>query len=436
MSAIDQRGPAYNLLQRNNQLTSALPVRDTDSRRYQTEKRSVANEDGRSVRTERHYDKSTRSNRSQELKQDNKSVRSNSSQNQQRQSVQSSHDYNKYKRVSSSNVSQPDNLVCDNCINHKMHSDKGKDLANQRANDREHALRVNENLRKQLEDEKRKHLDKLKLYQDAIDQQKLDNDRKRAIDRENDAKEKEKIRAAMGKNDDLLALEAEEHRKKQIFIHDLKVQMELHEKLKIEQERNLLDADRQNHNLLIDDAWREPHRRLLQKHYKDNLLDQLKDKDAEKLQDKERRQLEDREYNQKLEELKNKDKVLRDKLEAQKKGIFQDELQNQLKEKAQLKDIEKQIKALEDQNYRDKIKHDNDVHLDNLFRKKKLQNEVLDKLGDQINENDLKRKLDKEDAKKPGLTSVPLAEKEQKKYDCKVCHHKYPIKMLNKKRKL
>jgi len=436
MSAIDQRGPAYNLLQRNNQLTSALPVRDTDSRRFQTEKRSVANEDARSVRTERHYDKSTRSNRSQELKQDNKSVRSTSSHNQQRQSVQSSHDFNKYQRLSNSNVSQPDNLVCDNCINHKQHNDKIKDLADQRGKDREHALRVNENLRKQLEDEKRKHLDKLKLYQDAIDQQKGDNDRKKALDRENDAKEKERIRAALAKNDDLLALQAQEYQKKQVFIHDLKEQIQLHEKIKVDTAREQLEFDRQNPNLLIDDAWREPHRRLLQDHYKDNLIDQLKDKEAEKLQDKERRRLEDLEYKQKLEELKLKDKEIRDRLEAQKKGIFQDELQNQLKEKAQLKDLEKQIKGLEDENYRNKIKHDNDVYLDNLFRKKKLQDEVLNKLADQINDNDLKRKLDKEDAKKPGLTSVPLPEREHKKYNCKVCHHHYPIKMLNKKKKL
>jgi hypothetical protein len=358
MSAIDQRGPAYNLLQRNNQLTSALPVRDTDSRRFQTEKRSVANEDARSVRTERHYDKSTRSNRSQELKQDNKSVRSTSSHNSHRQSVQSSHDFNKYQRISSSNVSQPDNLICDHCINHKQHNDKLHDLADKRANDREHALRVNENIRKQLEDEKRRHLDKLKLYQDAIDQQKNDNDRKKGLERENEAKEKERIRNALAKNDDLLALQADEYRKKQIFIHDLKEQINLHDQLKAERTKEQLEFDRQNPNLLIDDAWREPHRRLLQNHYKDNLLDQLKDKEAEKQQDKERRQLEDLDYKQKLEELKHKDKILRDKLEAQKKGLFQDELKNQLKEKDQLKDLEKQIKAMEDQNYRNKIKHD------------------------------------------------------------------------------
>ena len=439
------KGSAYNLVQKNNQLQNTarndatLPVRDTDSKRFApSERRGVANvnEDARSVRTERHYDKSNRSGRSQELQGDNKSVRTTSSNNSQRQSVQSSHDFNKYQRISSSNVSQPDNLVCDNCINHKMHDDKVNDLANKRNNDRDHAQRVNENLRKQLEDEKKRHLDKLKLYQDAIDNQKNDQQRKKENEREIEAREKDKIRQALGKDDDLRARQELEQQKKQNFIHDLKDQIGLHQQLKAQREKELLDLDKQNPNLLIDDAWREPQRRLMQDYYKNNLLDQMKDKDAEKGDEKDRRRAEDDAYKRELAALKAKDELLRQKLEGQKKGIFQEELENQLQEKQQLKDLEKQIKRLEDDNYKKKIQHDNDVHLDNLFRKKKLQDEILDKLGNQINENELKKQLEKEEAKKPGLNSVPLPDKQNKCYNCKLCRHNYPLKMLNKKKKL
>lgn len=419
------RGPAFHLLQKNNQLLSSVKPRNLAN----------ANEETRSVRTERHYDKSARSNRSQENKSERNSVRSSHS-NNQKKSVESSHDFNKYGRLSSSLVSQPDQLVCDNCLNHKIHDNKLKDLANQRDKDKEHARRVNENLKKQLEDEKRRHLDKLKLYQDAIDTQRTDQLRRKDQDRDADAKEKDRIRQALANNDDLLARQQLDYERKQIFIHDLKEQLEIHQRTKFEVAKDQQEQDRKNHNLLIDDAWREPHRKAAQAHYKDNLINQMADNRADKDQDRARRLAEDYEYKHELQILQSKDHIELQQIAKQKKDIFNNELANQLKDKDQQRDLEKQIKDLEDDNYRKKMKYDNDVYLDNLFRKKKLEQETLEKVGDQLNDNAAKRKLDAEEAKKPHLTSVPIPEKQNKCYNCKVCKHNYPLKMLNKKKKL
>ena len=419
------RGPAFHLLQKNNQQLNSVKPRNLAN----------ANEETRSVRTERHYDKSARSNRSQENKSEHQSVRSSHS-NNQKKSVESSHDFNKYGRLSSSLVSQPDQLVCDNCLNHKIHDNKVKDLVNQRDKDKEHARRVNENLKKQLEDEKRRHLDKLKLYQDAIDNQRADQLRRKDVDRDSDAKEKDRIRQAMANNDDLVARQQLDYERKQVFIHDLKEQLEFHQKTKIEFSHEQQELDRKNHNLLIDDAWREPHRKAVQEHYKNNLVNQLADNRADKDQDRARRHAEDPNYKTELERLKARDNEELDRIAREKKGIFNDELGKQLQDKQNQRDIEKNIKDHEDENYRKKMKHDNDVYLDNLFRKKKLEQETLDKIGDQLNDNAAQRKLNAEEAKKPHLTSVPIPEKQNKCYNCKLCKHTYPLKMLNKKKKL
>lgn len=438
--AESQQGVVHNLLQKNNQLLSAigggsLPVRRNDPQ-APSEKRSIAHvqEDARSVRSQRHYDKSARSGRSQEPKPDNKSVRSTSS-NNEKKSVQSSHDFNKYTRLTNSNVSQPDNLVCDKCINHDAHKNKLDKLADDKAKDRDHAQRVNENAKKQLEDEKRKHLEKLKLYQDAIDNQKADLEKKKILDKQADAEEKEKIRAALAKDDDLKAEWIWRFERNNGYITELKQQMLEQNEWKNRALEAQVEEDKKNHNLLIDDAWREPHRRLLRDHYKDNLEKQMEDKNVAKQQANDNKKADDKNYKDELARLKALDDKTKKQIEAERKNIINKELADQLDEKAQIKQIEKQIKDLENENHKRKIQHDNDVYLDNLFRKKQLENEVLNKIGDQINQNDLKRKLANEEAKKPGLTSVPIPPKLEKNYNCKVCSHSYPLKFMNRKKK-
>jgi len=419
-------------------MIAPLPIRESDSRRYANpERRSIAQvgEDARSVRTERHYDKSARSNRSQE-RQDYQSVRSQQSGRSQGKSANSSHDFNKYTRLTNSNVSQPDNLVCDKCINHKAHDDKIRNLQNLKDLDKEHANRVNENLRKQLEDEKRKHLEKLKLYQDAIDNQKADLDRKKELDKQADALEKEKIKIALAKNDDLIALAQQDFERKANFINELRDQIKQDEENKKQKALDQADYDKKNPNLLIDDAWREPHRRLLRDHYKDGLQGQIEDKANDKQNKQNQKKDEDEKYRDELAALKNKDDLEKKAITAQKKEILLNELAEQQKERALIKDLENQIKKAEDDNHKRKIQHDNDVYLDNLFRKKLLNEACLQKVTEQKDALDLKKKLDREEARKPGLTSVPIPQKDTKRYNCKVCDHQYPINQMNRKKKI
>ncbi len=147
------------------------------------------NEEARSVHTERHYEKSGKSNKSKEKAE----TSSNASGNQ-------------YIRASS-NVSNPDNLVCDNCVNTGMLDRKRKILEDQKAKDMEHAQRVHDNIKKQLEDEKLSHMEKMKVYQESIQNQKADLERRRAMEREFEMKEKEKLKGAMANRDDEIARE-------------------------------------------------------------------------------------------------------------------------------------------------------------------------------------------------------------------------------------
>ncbi len=127
-----------------------------------------------------------------------------------------------YFRVKGSNVSNPDNLICDNCVNKNMYDNNLKDLQKQKDLDKEFANQINENLRKQLEDERRRNLGKLKIYQDAIQNQRDDQEKRRDMEKDLEAQENEKIRQMLNNKDDLLEREMEEQAKKNAFIKDLK----------------------------------------------------------------------------------------------------------------------------------------------------------------------------------------------------------------------
>ena len=446
-----------------------LPVRqggEAASKQYSRVERrpSQLDEEARSVRTDRHYDRSVRSNKSgnnnsdnksqrsqnsarsqdnksQHSNQDNKSQRSNNSRNDNRSQRSTSQSNAQYQKLSTSNISNPDNLVCDNCVNHKMHDNKQEALEKQRANDREHAQRVGDNIRQQLASEKQRHLEKLRLYQESIDQQKADHDARKLNERLEKQEENEKINKMLNSNDGVLARQQREidnqrEQRKQEFVEDLQDQLIQNQELKQLKAQEAWEQDQKNHNLVIDDAWKEPHRRALKQHYKDNILDQLDEANAIKADKRQQKADEDEFYKQKVNETLENDKLLRQNLDGQKRQIFQDEIQNQLAEKRKLTELDQQIRGLENENHKRKLEYDQQVHLDNLRRKQGQMQEYLNTIGQQIDDNNLKKQLDNEEAKKPGNATLLLNEKQHKCYNCNVCRNKYPLKFLNKRKRV
>ena len=85
--------------------------------------------------------------------------------NQSQSKSQKSSSYNK---VTSSKVSESDNLICDNCINMDMMNNKLNQLERQREEDKEFALQMQNQLMKELEDERNRNQMKKDLYKEAI----------------------------------------------------------------------------------------------------------------------------------------------------------------------------------------------------------------------------------------------------------------------------
>ena len=458
-----QRGPQ----DAQKQDAQNLPVRkggEASSKQYtrvEKEKRPTVDEDARSVNTSRHYDRSQRSNksgqntpentsqrsgRSQDNKsqkgstQDNKSQRSTSNNGNRSQRSVSQGGTN-YQKLSTSNISNPDNLICDNCVNHKIHDDKVDNLGRQRAQDREHAQRVGDNMRQQLADEKQRHLEKLRLHQNAVDQQRADHQNRKENDRAKDALEDEKYYKMITSGEGIMArqqrdIEANRERHRQEFVEELRDQLVEGQERKQLKAQEAWELDQKNHNTLIDDGWKEPHRRALKQHYKDNLLNQLDDLNIDKEAQRNQKKEDDAKYRKEVTEAAEGDKALRQELDAQKRQIFQEEIQNQMAEKRRLAEVNDQIKNLEDENHRRKINHDEQVHLDNLRRKQGQMQDHLAVITRQMQDRQTSDQLAKGEAKQPGNTTLLLNEKQHKCYNCSKCRNAYPLKLLNKKKRV
>lgn len=341
-----------------------------------------------------------------------------------------------YELVTDSQVSHPENLVCDNCVNKGTHDDKLKNAAEQKERDKEFANKVSDNMRKQLEDERQRQLEKLKVYQDAVDNQRKDQLQRKEADKLAQDAENEKIRKQLENKDDEIARLEKERLKRLNFIGDLKDQIDKkkdQDALKAANEKN---DDLRNPNLLIDDGWRQPHREAMKEHYKNYLIDQVNEAEKNKDAEREKAKKEDEDYKRKLANL-NADELkrLRDN-EDQKRKIFMDEVQKQLQDKDKMKEFEDKIKAAEDDNYRKKLEADRQAYLDNIFKKKQQMDDYLNTLGKQIVDKDMEKRIKELEAKKRYNTTLCLGKKPTKCYNCAVCKNIYPLKMLNKKHRL
>lgn len=341
-----------------------------------------------------------------------------------------------YEKVSDSQISQPDNLVCDNCANRNIHEQKLQDAADQRLRDQEFAQKVSDNMRQQLEEERKRQLDKLRVYQDAIDKQRKDQIDRKEADKMAQEVENEKIRKNLDNRDDEIARLEKERMKKLNFIGDLKDQMENKKALEDQKRRADEEEAKRHPNLLIDDGWRQPHREAMKDYYKNYLIDQVNEAEKNKEKEKDKLKREDDEYKKKLAQL-NADELNRQRqIEDDKKRIFMEEVDKQLLDKEKMKDFENRIKAAEDDNYRRKLEQDRQAYLDNIFKKKKQVDEYLQTLGKQIVDKDMEKRIAELEAKKRYNTTLCLGKKPTKCYNCAVCRNIYPLKMLNKKHRL
>lgn len=341
-----------------------------------------------------------------------------------------------YEKVTDSQMSNPDNLICDNCANKNMAEDKVMDARAQREQDMQFARQVSDAMRQQLEDERKRQLDKLRMYQGAIDNQLKDQIARKEAEKAAADAENEKLRDQMNNRDDEIARLEKEKLKKQNFIGDLKNQMD--DKRRADQNKRALDddEDKRNPNLLIDDGWRQPHREAMKDYYKNYLIDQVNEQERNKDWAKNKQKEEDEEYKRKLAQLNADEAARKRDMDDEKRRVFMDEVQKQLAEKEKIRDWENEIKNAEDDNLRKKLERDRQVYLDNVFKKKAQMDDYLNNLGKQIVDKDMEKRIAELERKKRYNTTLCLGKKPVKCYNCAVCRSIYPLKYLNKKHKL
>ncbi len=416
-----------------------MPVRSVSQTRQ-------IEEDARSVHTDRHYDKSARSGKSQD-----KSVKSHESRNpsersrksDQRSEQRSRHEngsvssrssYSEhFRKVSSSLVSIPDNLICDDCINKNIGKHQKDKLAALKDADKEHALRTNANLKKQLEDEKEKHLEKLRMYRDGIDGQNQDMMARKDKKKAEEEAEKQRILKQLADKSDLIANEQKMLDRRDKFREELADQLARNRDAEAQRHQDKLDLEKRTHNLLIDDAWRDPHKKALKNHYKENLINQLEEKERDKADQKRAQKDADAQYIDDVKAYNQRDKEARQAIEAEKKDLLKSELEKQLRENDDKKRADKDMKDLEDQRHRDKVAHDNGVFRDNMERKKAQLQDYLKDLTGQAQEKEVAKTQAFIDSKKPEGTGLHIPQKVKKCYGCAVCKRILALERLNKR---
>ena len=444
------KGPAIHLASKKNDGASAVT-------------KTRIEEEARSVHTDRHYDKSARSGKSQERstrsgksqeqsnrsveregsqrsrepsthsqKSENRSQRSSNSQNQARERSTSAASY-KYDKLTSSLVSNPDNLVCDDCVNKDIHQGRRDKEAAQRDADREHANRTNADLKRQLEQEKERHLEKLRLYKEGVEGQNADLNAKKAKTKEEEAKEKDKIKKQLADRSDIIAREKEQAERRDKFRGELADQVAGNEENRAKKTQEQLEADRKNHNLVIDDAWRGPHQKALKDYYKNNLLGQLADNDDARRNQRDAQKEADAQYVDEVKVYNEKDRAQRAKIESEKKDLLKNELNKQLTENQDKRVQAGQDKAEEDAQHRDKIAFDNDVFYQNMEKRRNMVQGHMQDLIYQKQDAEAARKAAEQDAKKPQGTGLHVPQKVKKCYNCAQCKAAKPIDRLNKR---
>jgi len=432
--------------------SEALPVRSPNGK-------SRIEEEARSVHTDRHYDKSARSNKSQERSQeqsnksparddgsqrsrnqsahsqqsDNRSQRSTNSQNKDQSPKSNRSASFQYNKLTSSLVSNPDNLVCDDCVNKQMQNHKKDKDAALRDADKEHANRTNADLKKQLEAEKERHLEKLRLYREGVEGQNSDLKDKRARAKEAEDKEKEKIRQQLADRSDLIALEKEQAERRDKFRGELAEQVDAHHQNRVKQAKDQVDEDQKNHNLIIDDGWRAPHQKALKDYYKNNLLGQMGDNDEARRLAREAQKEADAQYVDEVRVYNEKDRAHRAKLEAEKKEVLKNELTKQLDENQGKRDQAAQDKANDDAQHREKIVFDNGVFYNNMEKRKNMVQGHMQDLINQKQDAEAAKKAAEQEGKKPQGTGLHVPQKIKKCYNCAECKAARPIDRLNKR---
>ena len=340
-----------------------------------------------------------------------------------------------YLKVTVPTISNPDNLVFDHCINNDIVGNKIQTLQFMREKEAENVKLINENLKKQLEDEKQQQFNKMKMYKNEIESQKMEHEnRLRKIKKSKD-NENEKIRNMIDFN------EQEDHIKiqklmerKQNYAHDLNEQVLKNYDARQQNHFNQTQAEKEFSNQLFDLNTRELQKKIAKEQYKINLKNQLNDQAKLKDSKRENEQFQNDIYRKKVQEMINQDIENRKQMDLKKKQIFLNEADKHLAMRETHKKQEQEQNNNKIENVIRKMEQDNlkAQESDNLKRLK--MKEHVNVLGAQIANRSVDKQLQQTMDKIPTGTTLLIHQKTDRCYNCAKCRQQYPLKLLNKQR--
>lgn len=381
----------YNIL--NNQTYGQADPRSahirpnpTSSQRSGIQRSQRSSKQERSHRSNRHYQKSTqgsvrseiqksqRTNNSRPERSYNQSIRSqksstrsskkNSKASSKKDTKLSESKVTEFHRPTESQVSQAKDLICDGCLNHKQHAHKEREAQKQKEKDDDFARKVNESLKKQLEDERaRKAMENME-YKDAAEQYRHEqNAYKEALaefEREDMNNYARNVNAMNREIDDWEA--QMNHDKRKLYNLELNDQMEEQEEMRMYRKEIELDIDRKNHNLILDDAWKEGKIKEAMAEYDAGLKEQLASNVEKRNKELKERQLTDNEYRQRYKEMVDEERQQMDYMRNLKRGVLNDAYEEQIYEREQKQRAEDERLKQEHINQVEKIEQENDFY--------------------------------------------------------------------------
>lgn len=345
--------------------------------------------------------------------------------------------YGDYLRATNSNISNPDNLICDYCVNKDLANAKVDKANALRRQEIEHAAAVDNEIQRQVEAERHHHQQKLLAYQGQIDAQKHDLEERRRRERELEGEENRKIRNMIEENNyvDWKRVQQQQEQK-QRYLNDLEDQLGRTFEARREKAQREAEEDRANPNLLIDDASRDAIRRAKMDQYKRNIKSQLEDQVRDKSGKREAERAENDAYRQKVQEMINKDIEARRSMANAKRRVFVNEVEQHLALRDQLKAQERNVKAVELDNLAQKLAYDRQQELEKVQIKKNQMANYIKSLGNQIADKEAEKQARAELDKQLHNGTLLIPQKHDRCYNCAKCRNQYPIKLLNKQRKL
>ena len=295
--------------------------------------------------------------------------------------------------------------------------------------------KVIENAQAELREEEERNRQKRELYKDALINQKDEERTRQDYYRQQEKQqEKEFIDYNNKRNQAIENWERDmKDKQKKELINDLSDQMHLNQDLNRQKAEIEQEIDRKNHNLLLDDYWKHPLQKQMREQHRDEIWNQMQEDNERKLNVAQQQQNEDASIRRRGQEAYEQEQRFIEENINYKRTILKEDLEIQRNEKQVIKEHEDAIKAQERREMDEQLDLQKQQYLNNMFMKKKQNQEHLNELVKQLGDKEMERRVQNAEDKKPVDTTLTIPQKPDKCGNCAHCRGKYPLKRLNKK---